>query len=470
MKKMLFLSLSILASILGRASDTLTVRQVYNFSIGDTFDYRGFVHSSDIGPSSYLSYYRHIVTQKNYSTNSDTIYYTYYDPDRGYSSDTITDLDSIAIFEIPNIYSSCNMSYTVDTGTFLGMPANSVDISCFESGGQDIVAESIGKVKHVRSSIDYSGTGYNASGWQLIYYAHDSIQAGTPYYIANGSTLGQYYMPLPERCAMWTRSSTGTLSPTSSATATVVEQIRTDSIIQWRGHSLVSLVARIFNGFTGHVTLDSLIGYFYNDTLHKSAYFLSDTSAPLQTIYNLSVYNGSPQGSCGYIQLDTVILGSVARLRVGTADPASNTSYCCTSVIAGIGSLYGLVPVIQLYHYYNGPACGQLIDFCVCGDHTYGQSDFYSCRLLTAVEDIPGSHSVYLYPNPTQGSVYLSLTDIAGYDGTFMITDFLGQQVYSSRISTGESTHDISSLPSGLYLWRLESDQGIIQTGKLIKE
>ncbi len=472
MRKVLLLSyLAVICSV-ARASDTLTVRQVFNFDVGDTFDYREYIYSTDIGVSS-VSYYRHIVTQKNYSASGDTLYFTYYDPDHGYSFDTITDLDSNAIFQIPNIYTSCNMFYTIDTGTFLRMPCNSLDISCFESGGRDIVASGLGRVRHDRSSIGSSGQGSDASGWELIYYANDSMQAGTPYYIANGSTLAEYFMPLPERCAMWTRTVTGSYSPTSPVTATVVEQIRTDSITRWAGHNLVSLLARIDNGFTGHLTQDSFIGYFYNDTLHRRAYFLTDTSAAPQTIYDLSLYNGYPQGSCGYIYLDTVQLGGVARLRAYTVDApviGYNSSSCCNSVIAGIGSLHGLLPITHLYNYYNGPTCGQLTDFCLCGEHIYGDSTYSSCRLLTGITSPSSSPAIQLYPNPAAGRIHISYPEAMAYGATLLITNILGQPVYTSHITVDESTHDISTLLAGLYLWRIESPTGTIRSGKLIKE
>jgi hypothetical protein len=50
------------------------------------------------------------------------------------------------------------------------------------------------------------------------------------------------------------------------------------------------------------------------------------------------------------------------------------------------------------------------------------------------------------------------------------LTDLLGQEVYSSGISAKETTHDISELPVGIYTWRINTNGGIIKTGKVVKD
>jgi hypothetical protein len=63
----------------------------------------------------------------------------------------------------------------------------------------------------------------------------------------------------------------------------------------------------------------------------------------------------------------------------------------------------------------------------------------------------------------------------------FIITDILGQDIYSSPVAQNETTHDISKLSAGIYTWRVvspqtpkgglnTSDVEIIKTGKVVKE
>src|ERR1043165_336304 len=78
MKKFLFLLIGCALLISnGRANDTLTRAQVYNFEVGDTFDYK--YHNQSLPGSSwpfgYSYYYRIVITGKYVSSNNDTIAY-----------------------------------------------------------------------------------------------------------------------------------------------------------------------------------------------------------------------------------------------------------------------------------------------------------------------------------------------------------------------------------------------------------
>ena len=79
-------------------------------------------------------------------------------------------------------------------------------------------------------------------------------------------------------------------------------------------------------------------------------------------------------------------------------------------------------------------------------------------------------NSKYLYPNPTSDQLHLSISDFNGSNYQLILIDILGQEVYYSPVKESETTHDISRLASGIYTWRLITDNTIISTGKLIKE
>ena len=78
--------------------------------------------------------------------------------------------------------------------------------------------------------------------------------------------------------------------------------------------------------------------------------------------------------------------------------------------------------------------------------------------------------SISVYPNPSSDELHLSLSDAEQFNTQLIITDILGQEVYSSIITQSESTHDISKLTSGIYTWRVIENNAIIKTGKVVKE
>ena len=86
------------------------------------------------------------------------------------------------------------------------------------------------------------------------------------------------------------------------------------------------------------------------------------------------------------------------------------------------------------------------------------------------INDISNSSNIIVYPNPTSDQLHLSFIDARSYNAQFIITDILGQEVYSSPVSQSETTYDISRLSAGIYTWRIVEDNAIIKTGKVVKE
>ena len=84
--------------------------------------------------------------------------------------------------------------------------------------------------------------------------------------------------------------------------------------------------------------------------------------------------------------------------------------------------------------------------------------------------NIPENSAISIYPNPTSNLLHLSYSLITQSPPQLILTDILGQQVYSSPITQSETTHDISKLSKGICTWRIADNNAIIKTGKLIKE
>ncbi|MFM2305975.1 MAG: hypothetical protein RLZZ367_644 [Bacteroidota bacterium] len=75
MKKNTLLYSFVLLLLFTKANDTLTRAQVYNFQIGDTFEYHIQPAVQCTGPGVQDSYSRKIIIDKYYSINSDTLFY-----------------------------------------------------------------------------------------------------------------------------------------------------------------------------------------------------------------------------------------------------------------------------------------------------------------------------------------------------------------------------------------------------------
>ncbi|GEM_PF-3932944 len=73
---------------------------------------------------------------------------------------------------------------------------------------------------------------------------------------------------------------------------------------------------------------------------------------------------------------------------------------------------------------------------------------------------------VFIYPNPARQSVIFSH---GSQPAVVFVYDLLGRLVAKRDISAGNTAIDISSLPTGLYLYRLEPERGIPVAGKLVK-
>lgn len=103
----------------------------------------------------------------------------------------------------------------------------------------------------------------------------------------------------------------------------------------------------------------------------------------------------------------------------------------------------------------------------------YSKAGIHVCTtpyFALGINDLSNISNVKVYPNPASDQLQLSVTNAGQFNAQFIITDILGQQVYSSPVTQAETTQDISSLATGIYIWSIVSDNVIIKTGKVIKE
>ena len=81
----------------------------------------------------------------------------------------------------------------------------------------------------------------------------------------------------------------------------------------------------------------------------------------------------------------------------------------------------------------------------------------------------PETARISLYPNPASGFVTVNFQHFTAYRNVaFEVFSIQGLKLLSKPIHSELSTHDISNLPTGMYIYRFTAGGLIIKTGKLI--
>ena len=96
--------------------------------------------------------------------------------------------------------------------------------------------------------------------------------------------------------------------------------------------------------------------------------------------------------------------------------------------------------------------------------------NFIECTIdTTDSEEFEKNDGIKIYPNPANVFISLSFPQYHKYnDVVFEVLSIDGRKLISKPIHSKLSTHDISSLPAGMYLYRFTNGGLIIKTGKLI--
>jgi hypothetical protein len=239
-----------------------------------------------------------------------------------------------------------------------------------------------------------------------------------------------------------------------------------------------------------HYSDSSVAGYIREDTLAKKIYFRYSSTDTDKVLYDFSKSVGdsldihTPFSYFDYHivahaiirRIDTVSYYGLWRKRFvfdcidSTGQVVIDTSHTF-AFTEGIGSEAGLMTPMEV-NVVHPDACNvSLICFSYLDTTIYPVFGIGKCMITLSdgIHDPIGSH-INLYPNPANNEFHLSCPDAGKYNSQINITDLLGQIIYSSPITDTETTHDISYLSSGLYTWRIISDNATIKTGKIIKQ
>jgi hypothetical protein len=100
-----------------------------------------------------------------------------------------------------------------------------------------------------------------------------------------------------------------------------------------------------------------------------------------------------------------------------------------------------------------------------------GAYEFFN--IITATGNLVNeSPDIHVFPNPTNGEFSITVDE-----NLFMIKkinveiyNLLGENIYSTQISSDKTKIDLNTQPKGVYIYCFKSERGIIKKGKIIKE
>jgi hypothetical protein len=170
------------------ASDTLTRAQVYNFSVGDTFDYKQYVNYWDHQyiDTTYINYSRKVITNIYYSLDSST---EFIERTTIYPLPLTKDTLTLAQVQECELCLDTSSYYKPDVLSFFPTSAYDriVNIIVTYRGGppypyQRVFAQGLGEVMDVDNGSYLGGQVGQTDTFQLIYYAGGSSIWGSPYY------------------------------------------------------------------------------------------------------------------------------------------------------------------------------------------------------------------------------------------------------------------------------------------------
>jgi hypothetical protein len=430
-----FLTASCLSLV---GSDTLTRAQIYNFNVGDTFDYREVNTMSQVECNDYeiysLTYKRCIINNINYSQNNDTLFIVrqWIYPQPVYYDSLI--LDSLQYPEVYIDSQSCHTpQFSFDsTSLFNNLASNSVAFNCVGQQAWVYVA-GLGNVCSTSSFADGGNSTWDSI--TLIYYSRAGITWGTPYYVANNSNL-IHYTPIPEECASWIYNSSCQFSPI---------RITTGNGIAFEGHTYVEMLYSA-NNYDENPTVDSLLGYFRNDTLNRRVYLYNALDNTPYLTYDFSVPAGGN-------------VWNLSQVRVGGQLRTYWNEDCSapipTGYIEGVGGAAGMGVAYPCAHeetnqFFTFPVydCGQLTCFSVCGQTLYPDSGA-DCSFPLAVNEINPYEIVNIQPNPADKYLYVEMGAQRDYE--FGLFNAIGQEVDKKRTRQVD-IFDTEKLSNGVYL------------------
>ncbi len=101
----------------------------------------------------------------------------------------------------------------------------------------------------------------------------------------------------------------------------------------------------------------------------------------------------------------------------------------------------------------------------------FGTEACHEKVILTGIEESIYELDLQLYPNPTNGIIYISSEDSRIIGSTIKIVDLVGKQVASYQLSATSQHIDISKLQKGIYIYTIkDKSHSVFKLGKILLE
>ncbi|MBB6371421.1 T9SS type A sorting domain-containing protein [Chryseobacterium shigense] len=129
-----------------------------------------------------------------------------------------------------------------------------------------------------------------------------------------------------------------------------------------------------------------------------------------------------------------------------------------TNASAGNGSVsYSVGQVAYLYKGVNS----EILE---------GLQQGYEITTLSASETTSKQEGILLYPNPTRDYLYIDFSDVPYKGSEYQLFDAQGKLIKKDMISQPKSELNLSSLPSAVYIIRVNQNGENLKTFKVIKK
>ncbi len=274
------------------------------------------------------------------------------------------------------------------------------------------------------------------------------------------------YHPFPEKNAVWNYNYTrwgfdGLISEFYSII--IAGDTLIDHVTYKKLH--IPFVLSITNDSSTNVS-PGYKGAFRQDTVNKKVYFVDPSSNTERVLYDFNLEIGdtihSPHGYDIVLDIDSILMGDTYRKRW-----IVNQAYHI-SIIEGLGSTYGLI--VNYPGDYVGFPDYSLICFSKNNTTLY-PSGSHDCEIITLCETYKkDAHWLSIYPNPTEGVVYVS-ANAKGIDATQInIRSLSGHLLYSESVNTKKTAIDISHLNDSIYLFEIISNEKTIIEKIILKK
>jgi hypothetical protein len=134
----------------------------------------------------------------------------------------------------------------------------------------------------------------------------------------------------------------------------------------------------------------------------------------------------------------------------GTFDPGQ--AYAASSATGGTG----IIPVE--YTYTTAAGCVQTV-------YTNVQIDSVG-PTPTKVNTISSAPTLHIYPNPTNDILYIDIV----YNASYRMLSIVGQEIKEGTLNGGHNSIPVQSLPPGIYMLEITSNDGQKTVSKIIKQ